>query len=102
MSWGGAVQAMVTSLKNNARPKRKNYFDGKGMNSEKQSEKHPWTRKKATQEQLENIRRKVAAQKRSQLIRNVKIMILTLSIIAAILTIVNYLYGNEIKEFLLK
>ena len=102
MSWGGAVQAMITSLKNNARKKRKNYFDGKGMNSEKQDTKHPWLEKKASPEQLEAIRQKVALQKKVELIHNVRIMIISLVLMALVLSIVNILYGDEIKAYLLK
>ena len=56
MSFGGAVSAMVTSIKNNARPKRKTFFDRNSKSSKNKKERNALLNKKVTPQQLLKIR----------------------------------------------
>ena len=63
MSFGGAVSAMITSLKNNSRD-RKTLYDYKDLYKTKSKNKIYVTDKKATPEQLERIRTEMRAYNR--------------------------------------
>ncbi|MEN8121335.1 MAG: hypothetical protein ABFS35_13365 [Bacteroidota bacterium] len=63
MSFGGSVSAMITSLKNNSRQKKKLLFDKKDTNWKKVPVKlKKFREKKATQKQLRKIRTKLLAE----------------------------------------
>lgn len=66
MSFGGSAQGMITSLKNNRKLKsqKRSYFD-KANNSDHKIYKTKSKFKKATPEQLQDIREKVRKEKRS-------------------------------------
>jgi len=67
MSFGGSVQAMITSLKNNSR-KRKSGFENK-PGSVGTGKTDAWTKfleKEATADQLEEIRKQVSAENKKE------------------------------------
>ena len=100
MSWGGSVQTMISSLKNNARKKRSTFFDGAGLGAKTEEEKHPWLEKEASPEKLAEIRKQVAERKRSALIRNAMLMLLSLILLFLLVALVDVLYGEAIKAYL--
>jgi len=70
MSFGGAVSAMAASLKNNARAKRKTYFDRNNANSKSEKGKgNDLFKKKVTPEQLSKIRNKMIKENRKERIK---------------------------------
>ncbi len=64
MSFGGAVQAMITTMKNNSRSRKRSYFDKKHSNSN-ESRRNPLLDKKATPEQLAEIKERIMAENHS-------------------------------------
>ena len=81
MSFGGSVSAMISSLKNNARPKRKTYFD-RGYCGDKESKtRHPLLDKKATPEQLKTIRENLKKENKEQFLIQVFTMLIAISLI---------------------
>lgn len=89
MSFGGSVQAMITSLKNNARPKKKAFSTIKNYypilkNTEKLKQKN------ISDEQLQKIKNKIRqnakVEHRNDFIR--------LSVIILVLTLILYLVFN--------
>jgi len=76
MSFGGSVSAMITSLKNNARPKKKIIFDKKDTNWKNVALNLKEFRKtKVTQEQLKKIRGKLIAENSRDNYKRVVILI---------------------------
>ncbi|MCB0376115.1 MAG: hypothetical protein KDD04_09375, partial [Sinomicrobium sp.] len=65
---GGAVSAIITSLKNNVR-KRKTIYDSKAVFDKRPGKKVFITDKKATPEQLEAIRNRLKRERRMQTLR---------------------------------
>lgn len=65
MGFGGSVSAMIASIKNNARAKRKTVFDRK-YNYKQKEVNDKLLSKKATPRQLEEIRKKVSQQKQKE------------------------------------
>lgn len=87
MSFGGSVSAMISSIKNNARSKRKTYFDRNNSASKnKDGKRNALLDKKATSEQLEEIKRKMSIENKQ--IRNKNILIYSCAIILILLGIV--------------
>ncbi len=79
MSFGGAVSAMAASLRNNARKKRKTYFDRDNSHSENKNEnRNVLLEKKATLEQLAKIRNSFIKENRRNNIKNVVIILIIL------------------------
>lgn len=68
MGFGGAVQAMITSLKNNAR-KRKTLYDNKGYFEGKQ-EKIPFKERKTDPAKLRAFRLKLKKERQQEKKRN--------------------------------
>jgi len=63
MSFGGSVSAMITSLKNNARPKKKILFDKKDTNWKNvNSDLKKIPEKKVSKQKLRQIRNKLTAE----------------------------------------
>lgn len=93
MSFGGAVSAMAASLKNNARTKRKNYFDRNSINSKSgNGERNALLDKKATPEQLAEIRKEMLKENSKERIKMLVIIgILIIFILSALLFFSNYL-----------
>ena len=93
MSFGGAVSAMAASLRNNARKKRKTYFDRDNSHSENKNEnRNTLLEKKATPEQLAEIRKEMIKENRKERIKmSVIIGILVIFIISALLFFNNYI-----------
>lgn len=80
MSFGGAVSAMVTSLKNNKRKRPSAYEKMEKYNGNYDTKLH--FDKKATTEELETIRKKLQNQhKKELLIKIIGLVILTFVII---------------------
>ncbi|PLX03201.1 MAG: hypothetical protein C0595_07990 [Marinilabiliales bacterium] len=87
MSFGGTVSAMITSLKNNARPKRKRLFD----RSIPETDIKLRPRKKATKEQLEQARLKMKDENRKLLYRRIAALLVSLIIFFLLLYTVYWL-----------
>ena len=67
MSFGGSVSSMISSLKNNARNKRKNYFDrDNSISKHKNKKRNALLDKKATPEQLEQIRNNMIQENKKE------------------------------------
>jgi len=90
MSFGGAVSAMITSLKNNARPKRKRFFD-RGI---PESDIKLKPRKKATKEQLEQARLKMKDENRKLMFRRIAALFVSLIIFSLLLYTVYWIKTN--------
>lgn len=88
MSFGGSVQAMVTSLKNNAR-QRNTIFDklDGNTNTENSESWNNIIEQKATPEQLEEVREKIISENKNKLYKNVLALIITMVIIAVFFTL---------------
>lgn len=87
MSFGGSVQGMITSLKNNniIKNKRKSYFDSKNQdNIYKKGSKYI----KATPEQLEIIRKKLKKEKRKTFYLNLIFFVIFISLFFYLLNII--------------
>jgi hypothetical protein len=97
MSFGGSVQSMITSLKNNSRSKRKSYFDKGGLYS-KQSRKGSFFKKKATPEQLANIKEKMLSQRRDNRTKTLMIIGFGIFILVVLLWFINTFSYEMIKE----
>jgi hypothetical protein len=100
MSFGGAVSAMITSLKNNAR-KRKTLYDNKAFFDKISTKKTYVTDKKATPQQLREIRLRLTDENQKTLRRNLIItfglLILTGLIVLIILKSVDssiFMFGG--------
>jgi uncharacterized protein YdcH (DUF465 family) len=100
MSFGGAVSAMITSLKNNAR-KRKTLYDNKAFFDKISTKKTYVTDKKATPQQLREIRLRLKDENQKTLRRNLIItfglLILTGLIVLIILKSVDssiFMFGG--------
>ncbi|SDW19122.1 hypothetical protein SAMN05444411_101249 [Lutibacter oricola] len=89
MNFGGAVSAMVTSIKNNARPKRKTYFDRDNKPSKKKKERNALLEKKATPQQLLKIRQTIKLENKEALKKNIIIVAIGFVIIIGGLLIFN-------------
>jgi|GEM_PF-1042273 len=83
----GAVSAMITSLKNNAR-KRKTLYDNKDFFAKISSKKTYVTDKKATPQQLREIRFRLKHENKKKLKRNLIITFGLLILIGLIVLIV--------------
>ena len=85
MSFGGSVSAMLSSLKNNSRKKRKTIFDKDGHTN---SGRHlnNLINKKATPEQLAEIKQKLDKQNKKA--RKKNLIILTIVVIFIVLSFV--------------
>ena len=89
MSFGGAVSAMVTSIKNNARPKRKTFFDRNSKSSKNKKEKNALLNKKVTPQQLLKIRQTIKLENKEALKKNIIIIAIGFVIIIGGLLIFN-------------
>ena len=90
MSFGGSVSAMIASLKNNARPKRKTYFDRNSTAMHSEEQENPLLKKKATPEQLKQIRETIQQENK----RKRRNQILSFSV-AVVVIIVFFIYANS-------
>ena len=78
MSFGGSVSAMITSLKNNARPKKKILFDKKDTNWKNvNSDLKKISEKKASRKQLKQIRNKLIAENNRDNYKKIIILIVS-------------------------
>jgi hypothetical protein len=90
MSFGGSVSAMLSSIKNNARAKRKTYFDRDNKYSKNGEEKrNPLLDKKATPEQLAEIRNSLIKENKKDLIKNLIMIVVVLVLIISLLLFFN-------------
>jgi hypothetical protein len=79
MSFGGAVSAMISSLKGNSRRKERTHFNRKELKAKGSNEIYSkLLKRKATPEQLAEIRAKVKTEKRRVLIKTIVFTILLL------------------------
>lgn len=90
MSFGGAVSAMITSLKNNARPKRKRLFDRDIPESSIKLR----PRKRATKEQLDQARLQMKNENRKLIYRRIAALFISLIIFFLILYTVYWIKTN--------
>ena len=98
MSFGGAVSAMITSLKNNAR-KRKTLYDNKDFFKTKSTKKTFVTGKKATPKQLKEIRLRLQKENIRMVRRNLTITIIILVVIGILTTIIVKSLDSEIFRY---
>jgi len=85
MSWGGAVAAMVSSIKNNTLAKRSKIFDKEHKGGFSSAPTHD---KKVSKEELDTIKSKIKAQatqsKRRQIVALLFSLIITIIVIVII------------------
>lgn len=72
MSFGGSVSAMIASIKQNARPKRKTYFDRNITSKNLQVNRYPLLDKKASPAKLKLIRDEITSENKKR--RKVQIL----------------------------
>ena len=90
MSFGGSVSAMLSTIKNNARAKRITYFDRDNKLSKNGEEKrNPLLNKKATPEQLAEIRNRLIKENQKNRIKNLLIIVILLACIISLLIFFN-------------
>ncbi|MDB2384876.1 hypothetical protein N9V96_00195 [Polaribacter sp.] len=77
MSFGGAVSAMIASIKSNARGKRKTFFDRKHTYKKRVAE-DKLLQKKASPKQLQQIRKKLAKQNKRERTKTILVIIITI------------------------
>ncbi len=91
MSFGGSVSAMISSLKNNARAKRKTYFDrDNAFFKKRKKSRNALLDKKATPEQLEKIRKSLIKENRNERNKNLAIIVIATALIISALLLFNY------------
>ena len=91
MSFGGSVSAMAASLKNNARAKRKTYFDRNTKNSKKGAlQRNALLDKKATPEQLAKIKKEITNENRKERTK----LLVTIGILAIIMIAALIFFNN--------
>lgn len=95
MSWGGAVAAMVSSLKNNARVKRTKIFDKEHKGGFGSAPTHD---KKVSKEELATIKSKIKAQATQRKRRQIVALLFSLIITIVVLVIL----ANSALGFLSK
>ena len=95
MSWGGAVAAMVSSLKNNARVKRTKIFDKEHKGGFGSAPTHD---KKVSKEELDTIKSNIKTRASRRKRRQIAALFLSL-IIAPIVVII---LANSALDFLSK
>lgn len=78
MSFGGAVAAMVTLIKNNTRSKRESYFDSKNISWNKKNSLKKLLEKKASAKQLQNIKDRMRRENKKALQRSILILFITI------------------------
>ena len=91
MSFGGSVSAMISSLKNNSRAKRKSYFDNKNNKYSNENEKKSVAYKKATPEQIAEIKNKLMKENKKERLKNIIFVIFALISIIMLLLFLNNL-----------
>tara|TARA_X000000950_G_C13523735_1_gene500716 strand:- start:102 stop:416 length:315 start_codon:yes stop_codon:yes gene_type:complete len=87
VGFGGSVSGMITSLKNNAR-KRKTLYDNKAFFDKISTKKTYVTDKKATSQQLREIRLRLKNESKIKLRRN---LIITFGLLILIGLIVSFI-----------
>lgn len=101
MSFGGSVAAMISTLKANARDKRKTIYNRDTSHLQKNSShKIPQTEKKASPQLLEEIRNNMKEEKRKGLIKTILVLIIICFISVIIISYFNQNNFESIKEFL--
>ncbi len=88
MGFGGAVSAMITSLKNNKR-NRKSTFE-KLEKFRKENNDKLYFKNAATKEELEEIRFKMKKENRISLIKNITLFTVVFIILCYIIGFVNF------------
>lgn len=89
MSFGGSVSAMIASLKNNARPKRKTYFDRDAKSLKRNKKRNPLLDIKATPEQIKKIRKSITFENRRERIKSIVIFSITAIVLIVVVVIMN-------------
>ena len=84
MGFGGSVSAMITTLKNNAR-KRKTLNDNKDFFNKVSSTKTYVRDKKATPQQLREIRKRLKKENKKQRLVNLRVGLFVFVIIGLIM-----------------
>jgi len=90
MSFGGHVAAMIASIKNNARAKRKNYFDRKDIYTSKSK---GIELRKATPEELAHIKRNMILQNNKRRQNNLIALLVTVFLILISVLLLNYYFS---------
>ncbi len=88
MSFGGAVSAMITSIKNNTRLRRKSYLNQNILIKDEKA----LIDKKATPEQLEAIRNRLIEENRQKRIMNFKIFLFSLLLTITAILLLLYVW----------
>ncbi len=90
MSFGGSVSAMIATMKNNARSKRKSYFDrDNSLSKNKKTERNALLDKKASPELLAEIRKRMKSENKKIRTINTAIIIVTLTFVISALLLFN-------------
>jgi hypothetical protein len=102
MSFGGSVSAMISSIKNNTRSKRKTYFDRDNSNSRKglNSKRNKLLDKKASPELLAKIKSEMIEESRRTKIKNRIIIILSILVTILIFLFIQIKYMDSLRKFL--
>ncbi|MBW6483153.1 MAG: hypothetical protein K0B10_08830 [Vicingaceae bacterium] len=87
MSFGGHVAAMIASIKNNARAKRKNYFDRKDFAT---SRGRGIELEKATPKELAHIKSNMILQNKKRKRNNIIALLVTVFLILVSVLLFNY------------
>jgi hypothetical protein len=95
MSWGGAVAAMVSSIKNNTLAKRTKIFDKEHKGGFSSATTHD---KKVSKEELDTIKSKIKAQATQRKRRQIVALLFSLIITIVVLVIL----ANSALGFLSK
>ena len=99
MGFGGSVSAMITTLKNNAR-KRKTLYDNKDFFNKVSSTKTYVTDKKATPQQLREIRKRLEKENKKQKLVNLRVGLFVFIIIGLIMWLIVKLYKRGVFDIL--
>lgn len=97
MSFGGAVASMVTSLKNNARERTSSYFDSFKKTRKPDANLENLLKKKASPEQLEAIRMRMAAERKT---RTIKVVIYTIVFSLISYVIIHWVWYDALYKIL--
>lgn len=88
MSFGGAAQAMITSLKNNKR-KRKTIYDNQDHLHYK-NDGFKFSERKATPEQMAELRKKIAKGKKVELRKTIISLVLAAIFLVVVFFLLTY------------
>jgi hypothetical protein len=90
MSFGGSVSAMISSLKNNARAKRKTYFDKNDSYKKGSDLKTEYDFQEVSADESEHIKERIRANAKKENKKRVFFLILSVMAIIIVFLLFNY------------